>query len=140
MRKLISYYLPVVLLMGCGDGGKQINESDFTLGKGVSVLKLEGCTKSGLSKDITIKKDSEAYVIVIEGAFSCETEQLKPYLTLPINRRATLVIPQKATSAVFKSNCECNRSLSIRLEGRVERGDNVYVLNNSEVLGHVVVP
>ena len=140
MRKLIIYCLLVCLLIGCGDSNKQKNEPDFTLMTGVSVLKFESCSKPHFAKDPIIRKDLNAYIVAIDSLFACETDQLQPYLTLSINRRATLVIPKNETAIGFKSNCECQKSLLVRLEGRVERGDTLYVAHDSDVLGHVVVP
>lgn len=140
MRTMIACFFSLWVLVACENDAQQQKKADFTFAKGVFVLKFDRCSDAGLPRTIDINEESKAYTIAIRGMFSCESEDIKPYLTLPIDRRATLVLPKVAMSGGFRSSCECSKLLIIRLEGRVDRGDVIYVTDETEVLGHVVVP
>jgi RHS repeat-associated protein len=63
-----------------------------------------------------------------------------PYLTTTNNHKATLVLEPKKSRHLFNASAETQRFLKINIKGRLGSGDTVYVLNNYEVIGHVVLP
>ena len=80
-------------------------------------------------------KTGPDYIITVRAFLSCGSRVDQPWLTVPIDKRATLVLPSED-----HSECECETKLAVKLSDRVESGDLVYVLANREVVGHAVVP
>lgn len=106
----------------------------FTLSTGVSVVEVGACS-SEPRHSLSVNKQGAEYFVAATGEFSCGSEVQKPYLTLNTEKRATLVL-----DSVNKSQCECFRPMKVKLAGRLDAGDVLYVLNSGEVLGHVVLP
>ena len=118
-----------ILLSSCGT--KHEEQNTFTLSSGVSIAEITTCSDVPSRKFSVIKSASD-YLVTTTGNFSCQTETMKPYLTIPIDKKATLVIQSEA----LKSSCECFRSVTIKLSGRLDSGDLLYVSNSGEVIGH----
>lgn len=110
-------------------------KNTFTMSTGVSIAEVKTCSDTP-KFDLSVQKSSSDYVVTTTGAFSCESEVMKPYLTIPNGKKATLVIQSDAS----KSSCECFRSVTVKISDRLEPGDVLYVLNSGEVIGHVALP
>lgn len=118
-----------ILLSSCEK--KYEEKNTFTLSSGVSIAEIATCSDVPSRKFSVIKSASD-YLVTTTGNFSCQTEAMKPYLTIPIDKKATLVIQSESS----KSSCECFRSVTIKLSGRLDSGDLLYVSNSGEVIGH----
>ena len=62
----------------------------------------------------------------VRGSFDCDGE-FEPFLTVSIDKKATLVLGQQAGSQAASSGCECGRTIDITIENRLESGDTIYV-------------
>lgn len=113
---------------------EDVKSNAFTLSTGVSVVEIGACS-SEPRHSLSVTKRGAEYFVAATGEFSCGSEIQKPYLTLNTEKRATLVL-----DSVSKSPCECFRSMTVKLAGRLDPGDVLYVLNSGEALGHAVLP
>lgn len=115
---------------------KQEDTKDtFTMSTGVSVAEVKTCANAP-ARNLSIRKSASDYLVTATGSFACDSKIMKPYLTIPIERKATLVIQAEDS----KSSCECFRSVTLKITGRLEAGDVLYVLNSGEVIGHAELP
>ena len=138
MRQLLVPLFLCVVLCGCTPREKQ--DAGFTLGTGVSLVTSSECSASKLETPPSIKKDGSDYLVNVHGAFICQAELEKPFLSLTREKKATLAIGATQSKFGMSSNCECARALKIKIAGRLEPGDTLYILNGTEVAGHVTVP
>ena len=124
-----------ISLLSCSK--EETGSKTYTLMTGVSVTEVSACSDK-LQRGIFVSKGTEKseYLVGAADAFSCESKIHPPFLTVTKDKRATLVL----TSDTGKSDCECLRTISMKLSGRMEAGDTLYVVNSSEVMGHVVLP
>jgi len=128
----------LLVLASCGE--RQNSPSTFTLQTGVSVQNVTPCVDAEPVQSLSLRKDGSGYLVDVATSLSCDS-QTEPFVTVTYERKATLVLNRSATSrSVFHSGCECARKLQIRIDGRLESGDTLYVLNDYEVLGHLGVP
>lgn len=138
MRFLLMLLFFSVVLCGCSSRDKP--DSGFTLETGVSLVSAGECNTSQMGTRPSIKKDNADYLVTIHGGFVCQAELEKPFLSLTREKKATLVIGATQSRFGFSSNCECARSLKIKISERLEPGDTLYILNGTEVSDHVSVP
>lgn len=124
-----------ILLVSCSRNGDE--KPAFTLTSGVAIEKISDSKAEG--QLLLVRKEKNAYVFTVRSYFNCEKELEPPYLTLINNKRATLVITQKTSSLGFNTTYECPKNVVIKVSGRLNKGDTIYVLNNREVLGHVLL-
>lgn len=125
--------MALIVLSGCSkptDGGKT-----FTLATGIQVVEVSDCHEGIAPKRLAIEKVGDAHVISGAVPTSCVAPLEAPYLTLTNEHRATLVLRQADGRSVFGSGCDCWRTIAIRIEGRLEPGDTLYVSNDGEVVG-----
>lgn len=141
MRKHINRYLALSLvgvtglLSACTEHESVAgNANTFTLATGVSITNTTACSESPI-QGLTVGKSGSDYILTAAGAFSCGSEVQTPYLSIKRDKRATLVLDSKS-----KSSCDCFRVVTVKVSNRLAAGDTLYVLNNGEVLGHVVMP
>lgn len=87
---------------------------------------------------MAIEKMSDGYSILAVAALQCEPGQPAPFLSNTIDRKATLVLGRGLGKST--SGCECFQRVQISIRGRLESGDTLYLLNDYEVIGHVIVP
>lgn len=124
------------LLFSCTDQGVPENSANtFTLSTGVSLTEVKDCSEAP-KRGLSVRKNNSDYLVTAGGAFSCDVEIEAPHLSITREKIATLVIDSKTT----RSDCECFRTVTVKLSNRLEAGDALYVLNNGEVLGHIIMP
>ena len=130
--------IATILLSACSEESSQANASTWTLHSGVEVLYDSGCQKTtGNLTAVDVHKEEKRYVVAINGYQSCQYRLKAPWLTQTRGNKATLVINE--TTATNTSNCECSRSVKIAITDRLEKGDILFVVAESEVLGHVEI-
>lgn len=140
--RTLSITAALVVLFGCSkqaDTTKQ-EGSTFTLSTGVSVASMSDCTSFEGGQKVSLQKTGSGYLVSAVTPLRCEGKLAEPYLTAGSEHRATLVLPQSHSNSLFSSGCECPRSIKIAIQGRLEPGDTLYVLNDADVLGHFTVP
>jgi hypothetical protein len=149
MKKTHGIQVIWTLMFGCGLSqgilgcSRSLDENgSFTLEKGVVLQEARSCNADQEPQEtaLAMKKVSNGYQIVVSAFFTCGADIQKPYLTITKTHKATLVIQQIEGNQIFKSSCECSRTLVITLSKRLEQGDILYILRDSEVLGHFVMP
>lgn len=138
MRSIFLAMFLGMFLVSCAR--REEHNAVFTLATGVSLIEARNCNSNQTGGMPSVKKVEGDYLVTIFGHFPCETELEKPYLTMANEKKATLVISPKQSKLGFGSSCECGRLLIVRLSNRLEPGDTLYVLNDREVLGHLVMP
>jgi hypothetical protein len=129
--KLLLLSLLFLLLSGCGNE-KKPDAKTFHLGSGVNLISARECDPNLIGKAPEITKSDNKYVISIYDARVCNVQSENPTLSLTRSKKATL--------DVGDSTCECARMIQVGIEGRLETGDTVYVLNGGEVSDHLRVP
>ena len=128
----------LLVLASCGE--RQSSPSAFTLQTGVSVQNVTPCVDGDPVQSLSLRKDGGGYLVDVATSLRCDS-QTEPYVTVTHERKATLVLDgSTASRSGFHSGCECARKLQIKIDGRLEAGDTLYVLNDYEVLGHLGVP
>ena len=115
------------------------SSSTFTLETGVKVTRISGCEKGDYRPQMSLNKDGKNYKMLVVTPLQCDVELVPPFLTVQSGHRATLVLG-RAMRGGSSSGCECPRSVDLSIEGRLEPGDTLYVLNDYQVLGHFPVP
>jgi hypothetical protein len=134
-RLLILMFTPA-LVSACFEESSKPDAGTWTLHSGVTVLSDSGCQKtSGNAASINVHKEEQRYVVAIQSYQACQAPLMAPWLTQTRDSKATLVINQ--TAAANTSTCECSRSLKIAITDRLEKGDTLFVVSESEVLGYV---
>jgi hypothetical protein len=86
---------------------------------------------------ISIKSEKGGYAISVIASFSCGSKLEAPYV-IDRTDRATLVL--KEAKKLFPDLSECTHALSVKVADRLKKGQTLYVLAGSEVLGHFVLP
>jgi hypothetical protein len=130
MRTLIT--LLALLLIGCNK--KEVQDSStFTLESRVEVTEVKSCKNSDVNA-LNLTKLERSYVVKLGLSLPCESDKVKPYVTLVKDKKATLVFNNE-----YKSGCECAHEVSIKVTDRFDEGDTLYVSANGEVIGHVLV-
>lgn len=125
-------------LTGCT---KSANTSPtFTLASGVAVVSASDCVPGDEPIAPQIEKSGSDYFVTTRTFLDCGDNLGEPYLTERVPRSATLVLHSAPSSRPFNSGCECLLSLKIKISGRLEPGTTLYVLADSDVLGHLTVP
>lgn len=128
------------VLTGCTRSAER-NIDTFTLETGVALQGVKACdTDQRVQKPASVRKLPDGYEITVSTFFSCNSEATKPYLTVTNEKKATLVIESTSPKAIMGSSCECARTLIIKLTGRLDPGDTLYLLREHEVLGHLFMP
>lgn len=122
--------LTLLLLIGCTSD--QHDEPAFHLGSGVALIAAGECDHKQIGKSPVISKDKKGYVVSIFDAKVCRVRSESPSLSLTRSKKATL--------EVGDSSCECARSIQVAVEGRLEAGDTLYIVNGGEVSEHLTVP
>lgn len=134
LRLLILMIAPA-LLSACFEGNSKPETGTWTLHSGVAVLYDSGCQKtSGNAASIDVHKEEQRYVVAIQSYQACQSRLTAPWLTQTRDRKATLVVNEIA--AANTSTCECSRSVKIAITDRLEKGDTLFVVSESEVLGY----
>jgi hypothetical protein len=138
MKILIFSLTALLVLASCGE--RKSSPSAFTLQTGVSVQNITPCVDGDPVQSMSLRKDGGGYLVDVAASLRCES-QAEPFVTVTHERKVTLVLDSGATPrSGFHSGCECARKLQIKINGRLESGDTLYVLNDYEVLGHLSVP
>jgi hypothetical protein len=98
---------------------------------------LPACGNEDSSAAPKIEKSGPSYIVQFRDFFPCDADLRQPYLTENGGGRATLVF---WNGDKYQNGCECPRSLTVTITDRLKPGDVLYVSNDHDVLGHVVVP
>ncbi len=140
-RHLVSCTL-VATLGGCEENHKDTSNS-FTFETGITLQsymseKLEG---SEVDLSYSVQKVPDGYLVRTGVVSDCTSDSLAPpYLTDGIDHKATLVLKDSPSKATFHRYSECWGTAEVTIANRLQAGDTVYILNNGEVLGHLVMP
>ncbi|ANH68995.1 hypothetical protein ABE85_18045 [Mitsuaria sp. 7] len=110
----------------------------FTLSTGIEVIEASPCQDASKAQSLVLKRQEADYIVDVVGPASCSGTLVDPYLTLSVDHKATLVLREK-DDAWFSSGCECQRALKIKVSGRLEKGDTLYVSHDGEVAGHFLI-
>jgi hypothetical protein len=100
---------------------------------------MSDCEKGAYQPKMSLKKLGANYTVSVVTPLQCNTDLVPPFLTEQAEQRATLVLGRKIPGS-SDSGCECPRSIDLSIEGRLQPGDTLYVLNDYQVLGHLPVP
>jgi hypothetical protein len=126
------------LLIGCSQSVPG-ESATFTLASGVKLVTDTPCASSSDGATASVDKTGDnAYAVRVRDVFQCDGT-LEPFLTEPIDKKATLVLTRGSSSA-GDSACECSRAISVAIENRLESGDTLYILNDYRVTGHLIMP
>ena len=130
------------MLCGCSQRDRDAgNANTFTLATGVKLIDDPAqCPAGAPGEALAIQRTTRGYRVNVSSYFACQDELAEPYLTVPHAGKMTLVLGPKPSEFGFHTSCECARSLSVELEGRLAPGKTLYVVNDQEVVGHLVVP
>jgi len=130
----------ISLIAGCSRSSDPApSASTFTLETGVKVTRVSDCEKVDYQPQMSLKKVGENYKVSVVTPLQCNAELAPPFLTEQSGHRATLVLG-RVKRGDSNSGCECPRSIDLNIEGRLQGGDTLYVLNDYQVLGHFPVP
>lgn len=138
LRAMSIAALTVCFLLGCEKGGEPPSGKTTTLSTGIKVVSVGDCTPLKDDRALVLNKRDDGYVLSATTPLNCEKQVDVPYLTPSSRRAATLVLSRGDRS--FHSDCNCPRPIEVLIEKRLVAGDILYVLNDDEVLGHLVVP
>ena len=126
-------------LVACSRSTPQ-QAATFTLESGITVTEQTECSPPAQTSLSIQKEAKRVYKVKLSDVFGCDA-RIEPYLTEPVDNKATLVLTLGAgEKSGFKSSCECGRNVSITIADRLESGDVLYVLSDSRVIGHLSVP
>lgn len=128
------YFLLIAVLTTFSCSPQEETKKTFTLSTGVSLIDATACSETPV-QDLIVSKSASDYLVVVGSMFPCGSEVNAPYMSFTRDKKATLVLDSNS-----KSTCDCFRRITVRLSGRLDSGDILYVLNNGEVLGHSVMP
>ncbi len=138
-RALAAGLASGAILLACDapKGEETVQAGTFTLETGVELSDLPACGADDTKAAPTIEKSGASYVVRFRDFFPCDADLRKPYLTERGDNQATLVF---WNGDKYRGGCECSRSLTVTITGRLHPGNMLYVLNDHDVLGHLVVP
>ena len=140
MRLIILLQIACLLIVGCTKSPDD-NTNTFTLASGVKLVDNAECTESDTTmQSLAVHRIASGYRVKVVGYFACQDELEPPYLTPDVDGKSTLVLAPKRHGFGFSTSCECSRKLSIDLNDRLKANQTLYVLNDRDVIGHVVVP
>lgn len=128
--RILNVIIAMFLSSGCSPNHP--TDPEFTLSTGVSVVVSGECDPAKIGRNSTIFKDSAGYVVQVPDAYICRKQEESGFLSLTRNHKATLTLGN--------SSCECARAAEVKIVGRLESGDTLYILNGGEVSGHLLVP
>lgn len=128
------FLLAALMLCSCSKT-ERIGQA-WTLQTGVSVLESKVCDQTALKDGLSVLKQANRYIVEVSETFACEAELRSPWLTVAKEHKATLVLTQSTRG----SGCECRGRVRVQISDRLEAGDTLYLLNESEVVGHIVLP
>jgi len=111
----------------------------WTYETGVQLQKIDKCTNDSGNQAVTVSGTPKKYLVNIRAYFDCDSKLRKPWVNEPPDGNATLVLGA-VKSGSFSSSCECLKSVTVSVSGRLSKGKVLYVVNGQEVVGHVVLP
>jgi hypothetical protein len=106
----------------------------FTLSTGINA-EFTQCLEPKSEPYLKINFETKKQTLLMSDYFDCNAKKIDVYLKNGKDNRATLVMQ----SASAHSGCECLKNVKVEITNRLERENVLYVVNNSEVLGHVIV-
>jgi hypothetical protein len=115
------------------------NMASWNVYTGVIVESLEACTENSKSKILELQRNGDDLRVRIRNNFPCDRQLKAPYLTVGVDNRYTLVM-SSIYPLLFDSACDCTKEMTIKITKRLPKGATLYILNDSEVLGHFLVP
>lgn len=136
MRLSLFLLWAVILVTACSKAST--DQPASTLETGLVVTESEACTNTEATETLAIKKADDGYSVVAVADLECGLERPRPFLTITLDQKATLVLGREPGKSA--SGCECRRRVKVSIKGRLEPGDVLYLLNDYTVIGHVLVP
>ncbi|CBM10287.1 protein of unknown function [Ralstonia solanacearum PSI07] len=103
-------------------------------------FRLDTTTTTPATTSLASRRATNSHQVSVTGYFACQSQLEPPFLTMDNEGKVTLVLMPRRHFLEFASTCECSRSMTIDISGRLTAGQTLYVLNDREVVGHVVVP
>jgi hypothetical protein len=125
----------VFLLASCTKGESNPKVA-FNLESGISVLEARSCDETVVGDQLSVQKQAEGYIVLVSDTFACGESLRSPWLGATRDRKATLLL----SSEPNRSGCECRGKVRVQIKHRLESGDTLYVMRDSQVIGHVVLP
>lgn len=141
MRNIFLIVATIYLCSACDtENASENTDNTFTFSKGVNFIDSSECNEN-LERKIEIDKNNKGYLVKINGFFPYQGKLETPELMDIYGDKATLAIIQKQGSfGFFKTDGGCTRSLSVQISGRLRPGQVLYISNDREVMGHLIVP
>jgi hypothetical protein len=137
--RFLFFVAAALLTAGCSSESKA-PERKSAFERGVTLSSSAQCIAEPVIQSVSIQPRLSGYRVTATSYFDCQRRLAEPYLVDIPERPATLVLRPKPNSGLFSTSCECPTSLTVDVEGRLKRGQRLYVVNNHEVIGDVVVP
>ena len=136
IHRLLLLLFAVVI---CSCSKLEDNKNTITLKTGISVLDTETakCSDAESQDELLLSQKANNYILSINQIFTCNSNLESPWLSVTKEHRATLVLDENRWSM---TGCECRKKVRIQIAGRLEKGDTLYVLRDSEVIGHFLLP
>jgi hypothetical protein len=125
--------LMAFVLCSCSQGNSRSKTLD--LETGLSVLEAKACVEAADYDQLSVQKEANNYIVSVNDTFTCGESLRSPWLGITKEKKATLVL----TSEANHSGCECRGHVRIQINNRLEPGDTLYVIRDSQVIGHVVL-
>jgi hypothetical protein len=108
----------------------------LTLETGISVLEAKVCDETVDGDQLAVQKQANGYMVLVSDTFACGESLRSPWLGVTRDKKATLVLASEPN----RSGCECRGKVRIQIKDRLESGDTLYVMRDSQVIGHIVLP
>jgi hypothetical protein len=134
MKSLLLCLLVLGFVVACTPENSSGSANTVTLETGVEVKRSQ-CIQAGGSRSLQVTSEGANQQISIADYFPCSSENSSIYLTTVKDNKATLVMKSKGSA----SGCECMQNVKVKLSGRLEKGNVLYVVNDSEALGHAAI-
>jgi len=106
---------------------------------GVNVETLDACVDETNGKILELKRNGDECRVRIRDYFYCNRQLKSPYVSVGGDNKYTLVLSSKYP-LLFATACDCTKDMTIKITNRLPKGATLYVLNDGEVLGHLIVP
>lgn len=100
------------------------------------MLEARSCDEAAGGDQLSVQKQADAYIVLVSDTFACGDSLRSPWLGATRDKKATLVLASESN----RSGCECRGKVRVQIKDRLEAGDTLYVMRDSQVIGHVVLP
>lgn len=111
----------------------------FTLQTGIKVHASDACTDLAPAPP-TIAKTPQGYEVKLQDYFDCRTNLQGTFLTNSRDGKTTLILGIRDSGGLFNSACDCGHAVRVEIVDRLEAGERLYVVRDSEVIGDLTIP